>query len=572
MSVTRREAAWSLLAALAVSGGAVVLAWSQGALGIARNDDWSFIHNAFAFHDSGVFAVTGWVQMMLIGQLVLSYPVLAIAGHSITALQLVTAGLGALLLWAGYLLVRGFLARPWAVLASASLAIGPLYGSLAASVMTDVPAAAFQVLALAVAARALQSNAERAGTSRAWLMVASVFGLVGFSIREYSIAALAVIWLLAVVGRHRYGLTPRFIVTWTIGLGAVGVALLLWRAGQLTSTDSPLGLNALALVYMSRLPLTFGFLLLPVTAFVNPVRAWRAAWRSSRWLTVTLMLVITALTLHTRFEFVGNYWAMDGGYTAVLRGVAPSAVPTWLWFLVVVASVLSMTTITALTITGVVEAARRVRLLGARAWVAGDVVPHAGPSLAVGFVVVNGVMFSVLPTIALIPVFDRYLVPVVVPAAGIVAWLAVRAGVVGSRAWRTVGILGLGVFALASLLVVVNTAALDGARWRLAAQVADRYAIAPGNVDGGFDWFALQTDGSPRPAGWGPRWNWWTTSQGDRAVCATLLYADHPADPDAAGPAPDLAPLMTASVPTWLGVPRTLVVLPGPDACTGVTP
>lgn len=557
MPVTRRETAWALLAALAVSAVWVGLAASQGALDIARNDDWSFMHNAFAFHDSGILAVTGWVQMMLIGQLVLAYPVLAVAGHSVAALQLLTALLGALLLWSSYLLVRGFLSRGWALLATASLAVGPVFGSLAVSFMTDIPAAAFQVLALAVAARALRTTPA----SKAWLVVASLIALFGFSIREYSLAALAVIWLLAVIGRKRYGLGNGFLATWTVGLGLAGVAMLLWRSGQLTSTDSPLGFNTLALAYMSRLPLTFGFMLLPVTAFLNPVKVIARSWRASRPLTGLALLAVLALTAHSRWEFVGNYWALDGGYSAVLRGTAPDVVPGWLWALVLVAATVSMVTLAGLAATALAQLWRARPLH--------EAIAQPSATLAVAFVVANGVMFTVLPTVAVIPVFDRYLVGVIPVAAGIAAWQGLRM----RATWRrpSVGVVEFAVFALASLLVVQATAALDAARWRLADATAARLGIAPGNVDGGFDWYSFHTDGSPRAAESGWRWTWWTSQLDQRAVCASLLYAVHPDDPAAVGPDPGTPVIATDSAPLWLGSPRELVVLRGPDDC-GVQP
>src|SRR3954447_2016272 len=77
--------------------GAVVplgIAWHFGALGIPRNDDWSYALSAFRLADSGRFDGNGLPSMNLVGQLVLSRPTLWLFGHRFTALQIEVALLG----------------------------------------------------------------------------------------------------------------------------------------------------------------------------------------------------------------------------------------------------------------------------------------------------------------------------------------------------------------------------------------------------------------------------------------------------------------------------------------------
>lgn len=555
--------AW-LLAAI-VTGCYLAIASAAGALGVARNDDWSFIANAFRFHETGIFAVSGWVQMMLIGQLVLAWPIIATVGESIAALQALTALLGTVLLASSYLFARTLLGRRWSVLVAFTLALSPLFGSLSVSFMTDLPAATFQVGALLLAVKALRTTRA----SRGWLIAASGVALYGFSIREYAVTAIVTIWLVALIGGRTWGLRRRFLVSWTVGLGAIGLALLVWRASQVTDNTSAIGWNPAGLEFIAWIPLTIGCLLLPVAAFLNPVAVARTAWQRSRVLAVGSVVLVLGLVAHTRLSLIGNYLSPYGGYAEVLRGQPELVVPAPLWGLFILAGLLSVIVLTLLLVIGAVDVFRSLRDRGtahAVSWV------HQQPAaaIAVAFLLLNIAIFTIVPISNSVSVFDRYLLPLIPIGGAIAAWQGRRLQVQWHSTGRALGGIETAIFIVVSLLVVTSTAALDGARWRIGTAVAQRFSVARGNVDAGFDWFRFHTDGSPAAAG-AARWTWWTLGPAGRAVCLTLMHEEHSVDPVAASPDPSLRPILTEDVWSALGGARRIVVLPGPDTCPEVT-
>src|SRR5436309_584651 len=145
MSV-RAERALALAAAVGVVVVFVLDAWWRGALGQARNDDWSYVRIAFVFASTHHLQLNGWAAPMLVGQIALAWPVAALFQNSVMALQLLTAIEGALGLWLWYLVFRRALPIALAALSCLTIAIGPLFGILAVSFMSDVPALFAQAL------------------------------------------------------------------------------------------------------------------------------------------------------------------------------------------------------------------------------------------------------------------------------------------------------------------------------------------------------------------------------------------------------------------------------------------
>ena len=80
---------------------------------------------------------------------------MAVVGRSMTTLQVMVAVLGAVAVVASYLLLRSFLSRGWSAFCCAILVVGPLFGALSVSYMTDVPAYCFESLTLLVGWRAV---------------------------------------------------------------------------------------------------------------------------------------------------------------------------------------------------------------------------------------------------------------------------------------------------------------------------------------------------------------------------------------------------------------------------------
>ncbi len=549
--VSRAELLGAALVSVVVAAGWYLLSLSLGAVGIARNDDWSFVENAFRFAETGDFAISGWVQMMLIGQLVLAAPVIAVFGQSVAALQGLVALLGALLLVSAYLLIRNFLTPMWAALATAITAASSLFGLLSISFMTDIPAAAFQLLALTLAYRAFK------GDRISWplMLWATVAALVAVSIREYAVVALAAIWLTALrISRKKR--SYRAFLAWTASIAVVAIGMLLWRAGQVTVPDSRFGLNLFGIRYLPWWPLAAGWLLLPAIAAANPLAVARRAWTSSRVLTALAVLVAVAALVHTRVGFLGNYLSLSGGYAEVLRGVATPVLPS-AWSIVVTIAAAYGAIVLALVLVTPIH----------NAWVDRRTIvdrPVSEVSLTVSFLVLTLAMYAIVPLLADVAMFDRYFIAVLPVAAGLILWWLMRQDLVWARPQAPVAA-ALVVVILTNSLITAATSARDAARWELASRAADLLGVAEGNIDGGFDYYSFNSSGIPRPDG--VRWTWWTAYFGDRAVCATLTYGDVGVSDVAAGPEPNQAALLETIVAVPLARDQLLMVMEGPDSC-----
>jgi hypothetical protein len=72
----------------------VALARAGGALGIVRNDDWSYLLTLFHWVDDGRLDFNNWVSMTLLAQLVFAAPIVVVFGHAITIIQIQTALFG----------------------------------------------------------------------------------------------------------------------------------------------------------------------------------------------------------------------------------------------------------------------------------------------------------------------------------------------------------------------------------------------------------------------------------------------------------------------------------------------
>ena len=180
-----RERWLALACSLAVAASYVLIAGLDGALGVPRNDDWGYYRTAFDVLHQGWFAPDPFTRTMLVGQVLLAQPILAVFGTTILPLQVFGAVLAAVGLWACYLVVRHFLPIGWAAFSVACLALGPIYGALAPTFMSDGWSFALQSLALLAGVRALTMHRR----PLAWLGLSLALAFAAFSVREYAVAA-----------------------------------------------------------------------------------------------------------------------------------------------------------------------------------------------------------------------------------------------------------------------------------------------------------------------------------------------------------------------------------------------
>ena len=530
-----------------------VLTWRYGAVGIARNDDWSFIRNAFLFRETGEIAVSGWAQMTLIAQLVLAAPVLWIFGDSVTALQLFVGVVAVVGLTSGYALLRRFLEPAWSALGMATLAVSAPFALLSVSFMTDIPAAALQLLALALAARASASREH----FWPWIITASAIAVLAFSIREYALVAIGAIWLLVVLRRNGRRLMP--LIAWSAGLTGAVITVLVWRSTQATIPDAPLGVYLEGVRYLPWWPLTLSWLLIPVLAVLNPSKVFAQAWRASRILSVALVLLVLVALGHTRLGFIGNYLSLSGGYAEVIRGKPTGVFPT---YVTVPMTVLAVTGVVLLALVAVTV------LSQARTKVVAFV--RTGPSavvLSAFFVALTTLALALAPIVAPVAIFDRYAIAALPVLAGLILWWAKKQDLLWPSHLHGIAAAGVAIVGVSTFILVTATAAVDGARWSLAATVAEDLGVDLGNIDGGFDFYSFQTDGEPLSELGAVRWTWWTAQLAQREVCATITYADYGADPRAAGPLATDKPIASLNVHSPLAPDRRIVAYAGPDSC-----
>ena len=119
----------------------------RGALGASRNDDYTYVRVLDDFASTGRFARIP-IPARRLGQIRLSRPLVESVGVSISALQVLVTIIGAVGLVAAAAVLRRFLTPGWAFFSVGILALGPIYGSISMTYMTDVPAMTAQFIAL----------------------------------------------------------------------------------------------------------------------------------------------------------------------------------------------------------------------------------------------------------------------------------------------------------------------------------------------------------------------------------------------------------------------------------------
>jgi hypothetical protein len=171
----------------------MILGGASGALELPRNDDWSYRRTALELWQTGHLTFDTVAAPILIGQVLLVQPLLWLTHGSVSAFQIagivasLTSTLGV------YWMARDLLTPARSFLATLSLVLFPGFLAYSTSFMTDGPALAAQVWAIAIGMRALRSNP----TDLRRLAVAMTIAVIGFSVRQFAIAAVAALAIAA---------------------------------------------------------------------------------------------------------------------------------------------------------------------------------------------------------------------------------------------------------------------------------------------------------------------------------------------------------------------------------------
>jgi hypothetical protein len=502
-SITSTSHRHIVAVAAVVVGGALVpllAAWHYGTFGAARGDDWSYLRALFHWVDAGHLDFNNWVSMTLLGQLVLTAPLALIHHNDTTALQIATALLG----------VVGLLAVEWTVwtltgraargaFVALVVAAGPMWGVLAVSYMTDVPAFAFAMLSMAVGVRALRDQTP----STAFVLASIVLGYVGFTIREYAGVPAAAIVIVAAMQAFRVG--DRRAMFSTLAAGAIAALavfafLVVWRTvpnakslhpsfptHHAVSTFFDKGSDLLRLA---------GLWLAPLLILRGPVRIVRDSWRANRIVTaiaataVGAWLATTAIRL-PRLAFAGNYFIPDGALgNGVSSGHRPLLVPMGWFDVLVVIGTLGAVLLVLYAVPGAQAAFRAARRRD----------PSALPGVpATRFIALSAVLYALVCAAAAItglPLYDRYVLPFVAFLGVLVAMprpplpeTAATASADTRRSTRQAwgAVIALALLGAVGTLYTVDSASFDGVRWKV-SEAAVHAGWPADSVGGNFEW------------------------------------------------------------------------------------
>lgn len=479
----------------------VVVASHYGAMGIPRSDDWSYLLTLFRWVDSGELSFNGWVSMTLVGQIAIAAPIAALADRSITTIQLFTSMIGLVGL-GGVVFIGRQTVRPvwWAVFVAVTIAVGPLWGPLAPTFMTDVPTFTFEMLTLAAAAVAFR----RRPISLPWFAVSLALGFVGVSIRQYAVIPVIAIVLVAVcmLVIARDWRTLRIVVAISAVFAVAALAILAWWSGLPDSKSlsptfpTPHLISATAIKDAGFLRLA-GLLLFPVVVLAGPVKIVRRAWQASDAVTTLLTSLMAVWLVGTYFRvpstpFLGNYVARDGVLSdVVLAGTRPDVIPRSVFNVLVGFGSIAGMLIVLAAVPCIVGLTRQLR--------SRTMPSFTDPLVAVMGLTITGFAIAYSFAIATgLPVYDRYALPIL-PLIGLLVLRTRRHEVPAEHparshyAWAGVTLVLLGILGLA---FTADSASFDASRWKVAEMVT-KNGYEPIQVNGGFEWLGWHREQGP---------------------------------------------------------------------------
>lgn len=199
--------------------GCVAVAWPVAQM--PYNDDWSYIKTAQVFARTGHVAYNGWATAMLGWMIPWGALFIKLFGFSFMAVKLSTLPLAVVCLLLFHAILRRFAITPRnAVIGTLALGLSPLFLTLSATFMSDIPGLFVILLCLYCCQRAAQAASERAAIL--WLVVAAGTNIVGGTARQVAWLGVLVMvpctgWLLRERRRVRWTAAG----LWVVGFGAV---------------------------------------------------------------------------------------------------------------------------------------------------------------------------------------------------------------------------------------------------------------------------------------------------------------------------------------------------------------
>jgi 4-amino-4-deoxy-L-arabinose transferase-like glycosyltransferase len=429
-------------------------------------DDWSFAQGCFRFAKGEGIHYGQWAAMPLLGQWAWATPFVRAVGENHFALRLSTIVLGWLGLCAFFDLLRQEdVPTKIATFATATLALNPLFFLLQGTFMTDVPALALALIALAIYGRAMRDRRI------SMLLAGSLMAVAAVVTRQTTI----VVPLTAGVLLYRQRDLRGRVLYWLAVIVplVVGVWVHNWFQARpdVIRADTRVPSIEIGLVWLFAIVHLCGLASVPVLLLAPAPSLWAG------FLLASGVMLGGALYwfFHPHFLMVGGLFPyIDGIITTRGAYMGDSGRPM----------LLDRPEQACLTILGCIAA-------GALAWRLVDRLHggwRPGPLLLFGLMQVPLIMAA--PS-----VFDRYLLPLFPGAFSIaVAGLTSR----GRQMFLAGAVLA--VFGIVAVCLSHDWLACNAARWALGKRIASERGVAASEIDGNFEWNGWWYDAQSRPA------------------------------------------------------------------------
>jgi hypothetical protein len=359
------------------------------------------------------------------------------------------------------------------------IAVGPMWATLSASYMTDMPAFALAMVCLALGARAVRVDEVNVGLLCAALLV----GFSAFTVREFAIVAPLAVCLAALwaAGKTRPGRRVFMIAAFGV-LILMACVFIWWRQGlSALGTETPQfpSLSSIkpALHSSAQSAVLVGLLVSPAVILAEPRRLLKAAWaRAPRTSAAVGFLAVLALGGETArhretAKFLGPGYVMNPNGPA---GIGPDLFPKRLLEALALVGVLAVLFLFFAALPPMLNALTRV-CRGQRE------TPMSPPLSVVTLAAVGYGLSYTLSGVSRGIFFDRYLLPLL-PLIAVLVLNADAAHAVATRSLRIAS--GAALLALAAFGAVyaANAASYSGTEWSVAEHAA-KLAGSPQRVD-----------------------------------------------------------------------------------------
>ncbi len=482
----------ALVAAVVVAP-SVLIGAITGSFGIPHDDDWSFLRSTLWLHHTGELRLAGWAQMTVVGLFWFGQPVLAL-DDTLTALQGLTVALTVVLLVACSVL--GARLRNWRAGVVAVCLVGgiPLIAPLTVTYMTDIPALALMIAALAV-------GLTPAGAQRRlrWPFVIVGLGVAFAAVTIRESAAPSAVGLCAALAWQGAVRRSRRTLAAAVGagvvFGCVALAFWVWRQ-HLPGDISYRRSGSAPVLLIARDVVLLGLLALPVCIAPVHVRGSSRARRLGAVIGVTIAVAVVAAG-GLGHALPGNY-LKDIPVGPRLRGDHAQFIPTAMWRALAVIGLIGCV---GLGVRLVDLTAHARKLLRAR-----DAGAASVTYVALGATVAGAAVLVVGAAVTTGKSYDRYLLPVAVPLlllllANTCRW---RAAPRRTHVVQALGATTLAALAAFGYLVALTIDSYAGARWR-AGETAVALGAPPKSLDAGPEWVGFHQSGPTYPISSDPR-------------------------------------------------------------------